>query len=220
MTQKIAERIKKLLNHAQGTDNPQEAETFLAKAMALMEEHQISNLDLMDQVDAIQEKTVLDSATTSHAWHRRLWCVLGKYYGCDHIMFRGAQRIETRLVGRESAIATTEVMYPFIRKQITEQGRALSKVNGMSVGGATKRVAAALIHRIAMLTAQDKKEPSTPAGRNALVTMDAVDAFMKEQHPNVKVTQSRSVTDVLAKKAADGISLARQTTGSSLKGIR
>lgn len=219
MSQIIQDRVKKLLNHAKGTDNPQEAEAFLAKAMALMEEYQISTLDLLEEADKVTQKLCLEAAKTSHAWHRHLWVCLGRYYGCDNVSYRTRTHVKTYLVGRESAIVTTEAMYPFIRKQITAQGRALSKVNGMSVGGATKRVAAALCQRLDKLSVKDTPEPATPAGKNALVTMDAVAAFMKEQHAGLKIKERRDKTDYLARLAAEEISLARQAEGAELRGI-
>lgn len=88
---------------------------------------------------------------------------------------------------------------------------------GMSEQGQAKRVAAALITRIhKLIRDQEQREPTTAAGRNALVVLNQVVAKYDELYPTAETMKARAtVTDGLARKAAEGIGLHRQTSGRS-----
>lgn len=215
-TPKIKQRIQALLAKARGTDIAAEAETFLAKAMELLEQYQLNIADLVDEGDPILEHVGLSGARSSHAWRWRLYDAVAQLYGCKAVTMRGARRYETRVVGRESAIITTDLMYPWIVEQVRSKAKAIAPLTGMSVDGQAKRVAAALLIRIhQLIEAAREKDPSTAAGRNALLVLNQTEAKFNELYPNVEMKMSKIVSDALSKQAADSIGLHRQTTGQS-----
>lgn len=124
---------------------------------------------------------------------------------------------ECRLVGRESAIITTDLMYPWIVQQVRDKAREICKITGMSEQGQAKRVAAALIARIwELVRAQKDSKPQTAAGRNALVVLDQVNAKFAEFYPSTELMKSRGATsDSLSRSAAQSIGLHRQTSSTS-----
>lgn len=226
-TNKIKARIMALLAKAKGTDNEHEAEAFLAKAMELMQQYQLDVSDMVDTDDPILHHTGLSQAESGHAWRWKLYSAVAQLYGCKSIHVDVGYRpgkggkmtpwYEQRLVGRESAIITTDLMYPWIVEQVRKAAKDIAKVTGMSEQGQAKRVAAALISRIhKIIRDQQATEPTTAAGRNALVVLNQVVAKYDELYPNAETMKSRgSVTDGLARKAAEGIGLHRQTSGQS-----
>jgi hypothetical protein len=136
---------------------------------------------------------------------------------------------EQRLVGRQSSIVTTDLMYPYIADQVKKAGKAHAALTGMSEQGATKRVAAALISRILdMLVARDMEDRSAARERarvglslddkhraKALAIMDQVVAKYERLYPKTVMTGGRgNVSDSLAQKQAAGIGLHRQTSGA------
>lgn len=225
--QKIKQRIMALLAKANGTDNEHEAEAFLAKAMELMQQYQLDVSDMVDADDPILHHTGLSQAESGHAWRWKLYSAVAQLYGCKSIHVDAGYRpgkngkltpwYEQRLVGRESAIITTDLMYPWIVDQVRKAAKDIAKITGMSGQGQAKRVAAALITRIhKLIREQQAAEPTTAAGRNALVVLNQVVAKYDELYPNAETMKSRgSVTDGLARKAAEGIGLHRQTSGRS-----
>lgn len=238
-TDKIKSIIMALLAKARGTDNEHEAEAFLAKAMDMMQQYQLDISDMVDVDDPIINHTGLRQAESGHAWRWKLYSAVGQLYGCKSIHvdvgyckkdgseWRGWQDgkptafYEQRLVGPESAIITTDLMYPWIVDQVRKAAKEIAKVSGMSEQGQAKRVAAALISRIhRLIREQQESTPTTAAGKNALVVLNQVVAKYDEFYPNAETMKSRaSVTDGLARKAAEGIGLHRQT-GSGAATLR
>lgn len=223
--QKIKQRIMALLAKANGTDNEHEAEAFLAKAMDLMQQYQLDVADMVDADDPILKHVGMEAAESGHAWRWKLYSAVAQLYGCKSIHVGKAVKgkngrlvpgYEQVLVGRESAIITTDLMYPWIVQQVKDAAKRIASISGMSEQGQAKRVAAALISRIHKLVkAQQEAEPTTAAGRNALVVLNQVVAKYEELFPDAVTMKARpSVTDGLARAAAEGIGLHRQTGGA------
>lgn len=225
-TNKIKVRIQQLLAKAKGTDNEHEAEAFLGKAMDMMREFQLDIADLVDADDPILKHIGLKQASSGHAWRWKLYSKVAQLYGCKSIHVekqvegKGGRMVpgyEQTLVGRESAIITTDLMYPWIVSQVKTKAREIAAKTGMSEQGQAKRVAAALIARISrMLAEQETRDanPTTLAGRNALVVMDAVTAAYEQHFPNTDIVRTRGAkTDNLSRDAANSIGLHRQTSG-------
>ena len=234
--QKIKQRIMALLAKANGTDNEHEAEAFLGKANDLLQQYQLDIGDLVAGNDPILNHPGLHAAHSGHAWRWKLYHAVGAMYGCKSIMENGLLRDEDgkvvskngkvvdaytlRLVGRESAIITVDLMYPWIVSQVRAAAKQLAPLTGMSEQGQAKRVAAALINRIWGLVnaekAQNARQPQTAVARNALMTLDAVEAKFQELAAGLeskKVKPSKS--DALSRRAAQDIGLHRQTGGAS-----
>lgn len=222
-TQKIKQRIMALLAKARGTDNEHEAEAFLAKAMEMMQQYQLDVADMVDADDPILHHVGLSMAESGHAWRWKLYSAVAQLYGCQSIHVDVGLRpgskgkltpwYEQRLVGRESAIITTDLMFPWIVEQVRSKAKEIAKLTGMSEQGQAKRVAAALISRIHRLIREQREStPTTAAGKNALVVLNQVVAKYEELYPSAETMKSRgSVSDGLSKAAAEGIGLHRQT---------
>jgi hypothetical protein len=150
---RIKRIITQLLAKARSTDNEAEAAAFLAKAMELLQQHQLDANDLAGEDDPIINHTGLKQAESGHAWRWKLYSAVGQLYGCKSIHVDVGYRktakgkmtpwYEQRLVGRESAIITTDLMYPWIVDQVRKAAKDIAKITGMSEQGQAKRVAAA-----------------------------------------------------------------------------
>ena len=231
---KIKARIQALLAKANGTDNEHEAEAFLAKANDLLRQYQLDLTDLVDADDPIIHHVGLSRAESGHAWRWRLYSAVARLYGCKTIHCDVGLRdngkgkkvpfYEQRLVGRESAVITTDLMYPWIAGQVKAKAKDIAKLTGMSEQGQAKRVAAALISRINRLIAENEAKPveaKTEAAKNALVVIsNAVQAKYDELYPDTVTITSRPRTDDLSRKAADSIGLHRQTGGKAQLALR
>lgn len=224
-TNRIKKIITALLAKARGTDNEAEAAAFLAKAMDMLQQHQLDVADLVDADDPILKHVGLEAAESGHAWRWKLYSTVAQLYGCKSIHVAKAVKgkkglvpgYEQVLVGRESAIITTDLMYPWIVSQVKAAGKRIASISGMSEQGQTKRVAAALISRIHRLVREQQETvPTTAAGKNALVVLNQVVAKYEELFPDAETMRARaSVTDGLARAAAEGIGLHRQAGGKT-----
>lgn len=215
----IKAKIEKILAKARGTDNEAEAATFLAKAEALMEEHQISIMDL-GQDDPMGKFTAYEATQSSPTWKNHVLNQVAQFYGARAVRdWIDGKRFKFVVVGPESARVTTELMYPFIIEQIRAEGRKHAPEIGLKPEAAIRRVGNAFSHRISRMNCERKaEEPKTAAAvKNALVKVDALDAYMDELYPDL--TKSRrgrgTSTNATAQQAAGRVSLHRQTGGGS-----
>lgn len=221
---KITARIKALLAKAQSTEHEAEATAFMAKAQQLLEEYQIDLGSLEDGDDPVRVFTDgLQRTQKDATWHKKLYTALAVLYGCKVVYspawVRNQPGFTIELTGRESAVVTTGLMYPWVKSQCEAQGRALAKdYPNMTASQHTRRVANALVNRIYRLAQTEKVQPRTvAAAKNALVTVDRVEQIFNDHYGNsLSKSRSRSiVSSAAARDAANKIGLHRQTTGSS-----
>lgn len=215
------ERMKKiiaqLLAKAKGTDNEHEAAAFITKAEELLEQYQIDLSELGDASDKVRSHSGLDAdGKWVASWHRHVYRQLGMYYGCKSIKVSTAKGYRQELVGRESAIVTTDLMFVFIKGECNRLGRELKASGGAPTdANGARLVGNALALRVAKLIAErDKRDadaPLTAAAKNALVVKDQVVALYEQLHPDVRVLKGTGFKSTAsAAELAAGIGLNRQ----------
>ncbi len=215
------ERMKKiiaqLLAKAKSTDNEHEAAAFIAKAEDLLEQYQIDLSDLGDESDKVRQHNGLDAdGKWVASWHRHVYRALGQYYGCKSIKVYTAKGYRQELVGRESAIVTTDLMFVFIKGECNRLGRELKAAGGAPTdANGARLVGNALVARIFKLIAdraeRDFDAPKTKAAQNALIVLDQVIALFDQLYTNQSNGKMASTkTSATAKELAGTIGLHRQ----------
>jgi hypothetical protein len=237
----IVHKIKALLAKAASTEHQAEAEVFLAKAHELMEKYQLESLDL-DQDDPVGEDMVYPRNNPDGVdWDFTLMFAVARYFGCKAIRLpQKPKGFIMGLTGRESARITATEMHLYL---IAEVKRLAKEAQGtyefrkfvkrgdefywtgdyLNKDQCARRIGNALIGRLNRLVAstESKAISSTPAGKNALITMDAVEAFYMKQHPDaVKIGGPGIKSTANARKLAEGIGLNLQTGGSSTLALK
>lgn len=219
MTNNIKDKIAKILAKANSTTNEDEAAVFLAKAEALMEQHQI-DLDDLGSDDPMGRYIGLTGTSSSPTWQRHLLNVVARYFGATTVRTLRGGAFELHVLGAESARMTVELMFPFIMEQVRKEGRKEAAAMGMTKEQAIRRVANALTLRVSHMLAADREKADAPksvAARNALVVRGtALTNYLGEQFPHLRPTKSRGIgTNEIAMAAAGRVSLHRQTGGAS-----
>lgn len=225
---KIIARIRALLAKANGTDNQNEAEAFLAKANQLLEEHQLSHFSLGDPGDPIQAGVAsFEAAAKSPSWHKNLFIAVGMYYGAQVAIATKFERNRNgvlqevkvvELTGKLSSIETAKVMFPWIKSQCNERGRFLAIIYPeLTASQHARRVGNALTARIHRLIWERKEEgPKTEAARNALILVDQVKARFDDHYGELKeARKAQSKTNAAAREQAASIGLHRQAEGTT-----
>jgi hypothetical protein len=232
---KIADKIRALIAKANSTEHEAEAAAFMAKAQELLERHQLDLGDLQDADDPVVINTTgFEQTESSPSWYKDLYVALGALYGCKAVMnptliktSRGNTRwgYSIELTGRESAIVTAQLMFPWVKEQCFAKGRQLFRDRMASLNMPTvkdaneerkqaRRVGNALVHRIwGMVRAEQAKNegPKTEAAKNALVTQDRVLQVYNDHYGELKEGKGRSTTtNMSAREAANSIGLHRQ----------
>lgn len=218
---KIKQKIAALLAKARGTDNEHEAETFLAEAMQMLEEHQLTLGDVDGADDPIGWNAGLDCTKWTASWQADIYSALARLYGCRVVKVHKMKGYFLELVGRESSVITTDLMFPWIKEQVNEKGRELFKAGGApDAAKGARLVGNALTRRIWTLIRENEAKqdlPKTDAiAKNALVTRDQVLAKMEEHYGELKKGRAvRTGTTASARDLAGGIGLHRQAGGAS-----
>lgn len=220
--EKIAEKIRRLIAHADSTTHPEEASTFLAKAQALMEEHSISLLDLgrLDSDDPVAVEKNVYRGHTIDGWRQLLATQLAIYFGCRMIQTKDGGNRWHSIAGRLSARTTYLLMWPYVDRQVMQQAReAVSKREFRSINIARRQIGHALAARVYRMAKENESASVARrglAGINALVPVDTIEAAIKEALGSIEEMGRGSVSyEEKARDRANSISLNLQTTGRS-----
>ena len=209
--EKLKIKIAKLLEMANSTTHPAEAESFAAKARALMEEHQLSMGEVFAEQDPLGETH--DEIKYAQREYRMLAAAACKYFGCALVYIRGTKHIT--IFGRESNRTMAQVMIPYWVKECNRRGSELYKTTHVyrDRKQAIHRVMDAFTERLHDLADKDPAK----AGHSSLpVPVDEANAMIPS---DTKELVSRTRFSRAARTAASEISLASQVTRSSQKSI-
>lgn len=216
---KIKAKIAALLAKAEGTDNPFEAETFMAKVNELLEEHQIEMHEVRKEMGRDDDPMGKDRGDTniyaSILWARQVAGILASYYGCKFIYWRKRNHFIYDIIGRESARTTFELMLPFIISQVKLQAKRLWLTNGdeQSLSVWEREVGQALYSRINQLYWANKPRREELESK-ALVPVDDVQAYADSIYSDVKIKKAPKLKyGYEAQEAAKRVSLHVQATG-------
>lgn len=217
----LIEKIKAILAKAASTEFEHEAALFADKARQLMEQHQIDVTDL-EHDDPVDISKPYSATTSAPSYKKHLWTSLAKYYGCRTVLnWTSATEYTVDVIGRESARITLELMFPFVMEQVRKAAKRIydekKHLGELTVERCVRSVANALILRIQEEIAnREPPKATTQGGKNALVTMDAVQALIERTYKHLTSGSKRGIgTDGAARAAAKGISLNRQTGNSA-----
>lgn len=215
----IAAKIAKLIAKADSSTHPEEADTFMTKAQALLEAHGISMLDLGKLGDdAVGHDE--DAYRSSENWKNKLANQLAIMYGCtlvtDPVTLKQVKYV---VFGRESARVTFTLMFPYILRQVQKLANIEQKAGRYATRHkAMVAVAGALTIRIYRMNAAAKAgEASTKqtTGVNALVPVDIIEAAVAERFPQLRMSKATIRADRNAHDVASRVSLHRQTSATS-----
>jgi hypothetical protein len=217
-TANIAEKIAKIIAKAESTTHEAEAELFMAKAHAMMLEHGIELADLgqLDQKDAVGETDKAWVVNCTESWGFNLGGAIARYYGCRIVGWKFGYHKRVALYGRESARATTLLMYPYVMRQVRRLAREAHKAGHYkSAAVAATAIGKALTSRVwGMLKGAEQRVHATGHG-TALVPVDQIEAFMRDLHGELKTGKARPAKyDPYAQQAAATVSLNLQTGGT------
>lgn len=221
----IKNKIAALLAKAEGTDNIYEQDAFMAKVNELLERHQIEMHEIRKAgTDSDPLHHIETTITRAHEWPSQVGWALARYYGCKMLRWsipgtKAQYRI--RVVGRQSACVTFDLMLPFVISQVRQQSRAFSRETMLSAAKAERSVGIALSQRIWGMVPQNDERRSDLGG-TALVPVDDLDAYIAELFGKPK--KARPLNNAIyagADEYADKVSLTTQveTKGAGRKQI-
>lgn len=213
----MKQKITKILEKASSTTHEAEAEALLLKAKRMMEEHQISAFEIGSDPFTRVQSAPFQKGTQAQLRYD-LQAALADYLGLRVVISTKRRRSGERIpyaywqfIGPESGLATLEVMFPFVWKQVLELVRRSveSRGNFYEMVGTlrrkdpealrksdhrklTKDTVHALTLRLAYLRTRD--EETTPSNtKNALVLIGGeLDAYVANLFPDLK--EAKGVT--------------------------
>lgn len=227
----LKDKIAKLLAKAEGTDNPAEAEAFMAKVNDLLEQHQIGMHEVRGRTaqpnDPMGAQWGDGTIPNSLAWYRITCTAICRYYGCEFVFYKhngSSSKLRYQVVGPLSSRTTALLMMPFIISQVRQASRKYMREQNEAAGykyltevKAQTHVGLALKDRIYRLIAANKVRRADLESK-ALVPVDTLKQFMDEHFGDLKTArQSTGQTTYEAIAAAAKISLHTQTEHSKAR---
>lgn len=217
----IKSKIAALLAKAEGTDNPHEADTFMAKVNELLERHQMHMHEIRKVMGDQDPMGKIDGETSLYAsmtWARDLGGVLAQLYGCKFIYWRRGNTFQYSVIGRDSARITYELMFPFVISQVRMQAKKLVAM-GLSKSIAERQIGQALQLRIWLLC-EKANETRTELVGKGLIPVSDLDAATAEFFPDLKEGKAKKLSfSQQAEKLAEGISINLQTEKENKKAL-
>ena len=220
----IESKIQKIMAKATSTNSEAEAESLMAKVQSMLAEHNLT----LEQVDATVRATMdpmgrKNFDNSKHSWENRLFGSVAKYYGASAVIDNGhwtGKKGRPTAMGRESSLATLEVMWPFILAEVKRAAKAVAKSDSMSSGAAQRRTAEAMRYRLYSLTVRDEKAAEVAGGGMSLVLKDEVSNEVAKHFPNLSNSRkSQTGSTSSARDAVSKISLNLQAGGNAVRRI-
>ncbi len=222
MENKIIDKVKKLLALS-NSSNEAEASSALAKAHALLAEHNLSMDSLADK--SIIEEFTIETGSTIANYKKVVCSALAELNFCqilirrktEYVAGKGFQSVANLvIVGKNHNVLVTQSLIEYIVGSIERIAKRDGKGKGKSFITAFKfGMAINVSKRIQEIIAQDKKPDS---GINALVVQEKseIDNYLKDFDLKTKsVKASGDRRDVNAGfQAGEQISLNKQVQGS------
>ena len=219
MDNKIVSKIRKLLNLGNGSTFEGEAERALQMAYQLMQEHNISEVDIQtvsreEELGPLGNSTVVDGAKQLRKWEQSLVGSLARLFDCKVITVRSGSMYDKKptyyIVGREGNRTTTKLMFDWIRNDTLKKARNLGYTRASVRNAYGIGVADSIRRKVVTLK---QEAPKTDAW--GIVPIDEVEQFIKQDWGKVRTTSfSMSYRDGSAysqgRVEGDNISLNRQ----------
>ena len=216
----IKVKIAKLIAKAESTTHIEEADTFMAKALELLEANgiklqEVGTINIDDPVTNIR-----DAAYTFRAEYAltNVAHALARYYGCRSLYRPGGRnKIIIEVIGRQSACITFQLMFPYVKKQVHRlAARSVHPSLYTTKSRALTSIANGLTERLDRLYWENRNMnlESEPKGENALVPVDAIDQFIMMLYPDLgKSRKSCGVgSDAMGRTLAKNVKIDRQVS--------
>jgi hypothetical protein len=187
--EKLIDKISKLKAKAERTENPSEADAFMAKVVRMMEEHAIEERELATQLQQIGPTTFKWKMKYYCGWQRILYGQIAGSFGCCFTYVPSSDRVTT--YGREDRAHASVQCHNDVTEQILRYSRILFPGDR----GKQRRAEAGLGYGVGDRI-REIRESSRSNGR-ALILNDEREAeeFLKQLRPDLKTTEvTQSVT--------------------------
>jgi Protein of unknown function (DUF2786) len=218
---KIKRQIRALLAKAEERNaETEEAMACLQKAHALMDAYQIDSFEAGDE-DPIGHTPGVVGQPGMSSYKTNVQRSLARFYGARTVRrWLDDRRYVIELFGPESARMTTELMTPFVWKQVCEQGRVWAEERKQSQQAGVRRVANALVLLIdkASVERHGNTAKSAAATQHALLIVDKTKALIAEHFPQGLKSFGKGPKGISSSAVdlAQGISFTEQLRGCNV----
>lgn len=181
VSERVIERIKKLLALAGNNPNEAEAQAAAAKAQEMLEQH---NLDIatIGRTAAGRPRKDQKQKGGLYGWQRKLWESVAKLNFCSYWSIKGLKAgstYEHRILGSHANVVSTELMADYLQKSIERLAQEWAKERGYKSVFVREAIAyrEGMAARISMRLEQMRAEKIEEAKRKAR------EEAARSQHP-------------------------------------
>ena len=228
VSDKILQRIKKLMALGLGDPDSPEAKSAMDKVAELMQEHGVAEIDLEDnghiKTSSLIEEIVECYSKSTDKWERVLGTQIAKAFDCKMLTLNSGKYFPNSrtFLGAKSDVKLSIYFYKFIRMQIMRGAESQFDLirDQKSYGfGCVSKV----VERLKDMYAKREEVMTEESQALIVVKKDDVVNFYKEKYPHTTKGGSYKITgsaDAYSKGQADGnkIQMSRQVGNKSATG--
>lgn len=166
----LVERVRKLLDKAEGTDNAHEAEAFAAKAADLIAQHRIDPARLAERGDAGDDLGLTELNVGRGAYVRGRIALLANIAEAHDVrmVFQSTPTGSiVFLAGRHADLEIVEVLYASLHSQAASQMQGLKRATGTATQRERRSFLFGFADRIGQLMAESKAAAQAQSERAA-----------------------------------------------------
>lgn len=183
--EKLVDKIRKLKAKAEGTENPAEADAFMAKVVRMMEEHAVEESELKTQLARLGPTCFEWNMRYACGWQRMMYKEICGSMGCFYVYTRGTERVKT--YGLEDRVKASVSCHEDVFMQIVRYARILFPGDRKKQRRAESGLGIGVAHRISTIRASSK------SSGKALILNDEAEArkYAFSCNPNTVATKAR-----------------------------
>lgn len=216
--EKIIDRVQKLLNLAGNNTSEAERDAAMAKALAILAEHNLT-LAQVEQETTKKERKVGHMTATGRSgpWIKGTYQAIGRLYFCDYVFMSLGKKTVHYFIGEHQNCAVAHQIASWVAETLWAQGMAGKRATGSRNTYLTSflnQASDVLAFRVKKMIEDAKKGEGVVDGKNlpALASMYDLSevanrAYRDEELKPRSVKSSKSIDDALG--ARDGAAAAR-----------
>lgn len=197
VSERVLDRLAKLLAVADDGSNEHESTLAAERAAKLMAEHQISAADIRARgsVKPTVEKGRIDADgddfSRVEAWHKALGAVVADAMGGRMWLYGKGRNQQFMMVGPPDSVSSARYVYQHLERQVNKLSRAAMRAMQQTQNAWRRAYALGMVTRINERMREGRRSAMSAASTTAMVHVDAQRVVVDEAYDALDLRKSK-----------------------------